>query len=264
MRASDHAYFDAPRPIGLAHRGGAAYGPNVGIENTLAAFRAAVGLGYRYLETDVHATADGQLVAFHDDRLDRVTNGTGHIADLPYAVVREARVGGREPIPLLSDLLEELPGVRVNIDVKARGAIEPLARVIADHAAVDRVCVGSFSPARLRAVRHAVGAGLATAAGPMGTAHLLFAPGLTLRWLASPAPVLQVPETHLVAGRRVRIVSPEFVARVHRLGKHLHVWTIDERADMERLLDWGVDGIVSDRIDTLAEVLADRGVPLHE
>lgn len=263
MRADDFAYLDAPTPIGLAHRGGAAYEPNVGLENSLAAFGRAVDLGYRYLETDVHASADGELVAFHDARLDRVTDGQGALADLPYADIARARIGGAEPVPRLAELLEAFPHVRFNIDVKADGAVDPLVRVLRAHDAVDRVCVGSFSGSRLHAVRRALGPRLATAAGQVGTGHLRFAPGLTLRWLATPAPVLQIPESHVVAGRRVRLVTPGFVERVHRLGKHLHVWTVDDRADMERLLDWGVDGIVSDRIDTLAEVLADRGHPLR-
>jgi len=263
VRAQDFAYFDGPTPVGLAHRGGAAYGPNVGIENTLAAFRAAVELGFRYLETDVHATSDGELLAFHDDRLDRVTDGQGLISSMPYAAVRDVLVGGREPVTRLTDLLEEFPTTRINIDVKAPGAVEPLVRVVKQHNAIDRVCIGSFSEARLRAVRKGLGPRLATAAGQVGTGHLRFAPGFTLRWLATPAPVLQIPESHVLKGCTVRLVTPAFVDRVHRLGKHLHVWTVDDRADMERLLDWGVDGIVSDRIDTLAEVLDARGVPLR-
>ncbi|MEO7070757.1 MAG: glycerophosphodiester phosphodiesterase [Nostocoides sp.] len=262
MRARDFAYFDGPSPVGLAHRGGAEYGPNVGIENTMAAFRAAVDLGFRYLETDVHATRDGELLAFHDTVLDRVTDGQGVIASMPYAAVRDVLVGGREPIPRLTDLLEEFPATRINIDVKAPAAVAPLVRIIKAHKAIDRVCVGSFSETRLRAVRKELGPRLATAAGQVGTGHLRFAPGFTLRWLSTPAPVLQIPETHELKGRTVRLVTPWFVDRVHRLGKHLHVWTIDDRADMERLFDWGVDGIVSDRIDTLAEALAARGAPL--
>ena len=116
MRAEDHPYFDAPTPIGLAHRGGAKLAANLHLENTLSAFRRAVGLGYRYLETDVHATVDGVLLAFHDSRLDRVTDTPGRIAELPWATVRAARINGAEPIPLLSELLEEFPGVRINID----------------------------------------------------------------------------------------------------------------------------------------------------
>ncbi|MGA8979750.1 MAG: glycerophosphodiester phosphodiesterase [Pedococcus sp.] len=262
MRASDFAYFDTPTPIGLAHRGGSKVTANLHLENTLAAFRHAVDLGYRYLETDVHATSDGQLLAFHDHVLDRVTEGRGAIADLSYAVVRTARVNGTEPIPLLSDLLEEFPDVRVNIDVKAMGAIEPLAAVIRAHDALDRVCVASFSRTRLRAVRALLGPALATAAGPSEVGVLRFAPSLVADWLRSPAPVLQIPTGRVVGGRRLELVTPALVERVHAMGKHVHVWTIDDAPEMHRLFDLGVDGIVTDRTDTLAEVLAERGAPL--
>jgi len=264
VRAADFAYFDAPTPIGLAHRGGAKVEANLRLENTMAAFRHAVDLGYRYLETDVHATRDGQVVAFHDHVLDRVTDERGRIADLPWSAVREARVGGSEAIPLLSDLLEELPETRLNIDVKAAGAIEPLAAVVRAHDAVDRVCIGSFSRSRLRAVRALLGPAVATAAGPSEVGVLRYAPRLVADWLRSPAAVLQVPTGHVVRGRRLDLVTPALVARVHAMGKHVHVWTIDDADEMHRLLDLGVDGIVSDRIDTLADVLAERGVPLGQ
>jgi glycerophosphoryl diester phosphodiesterase len=262
VRAADFPYLDARTPIGLAHRGGALHADNVDLENTLAAFRTAVRLGYRYLETDVHATADGHLLAFHDTHLDRVTDATGAIAQLPYAAVREARINGTDEIPLLTHLLEEFPKARINIDIKAPGAVGPLVRTITEHNAVHRVCVGSFSERRLRAVRRALGPRLATAAGQVGVAALRFGPGLLSRLLSTPAPVLQIPPEHMVAGRRVTLVTPALVERVHRLGKHLHVWTIDDPDEMRRLLDLGVDGIVSDRIDTLAAVLAERGVAL--
>lgn len=261
--AADYPYLDLPRPVGLAHRGGAKYPPNVGIENTLAAFRAAVGLGYRYVETDVHATADGVLLAFHDTVLDRVTDGAGSVASQPYAAIRSVRVGGGEAIPRLDDLLEELPETRFNVDVKSAPAVGPLVRALRAHHAIDRVCVASFSERRLRAVRRALGPSLATAAGQVGVGGLVLSPAFVSRWLATQAPVLQVPEVVLMGGRSVRVVSPRLVRLAHRLGKHVHVWTVDDRADMERLLDWGVDGIVSDRIDVLRDVLADRGHPLR-
>src|SRR5204863_304886 len=121
-----HPYLDHPGPIPFAHRGGAADG----LENTTLQFRRAVKAGYRYLETDVHATADGKLVAFHDATLARVTGRPGKVAQLPWAEVRTALVGGTEPIPLLEDVLGAWPQVRVNIDAKADGAVAPLAEAI--------------------------------------------------------------------------------------------------------------------------------------
>jgi glycerophosphoryl diester phosphodiesterase len=263
VRADDFPYFDSPTPIGLAHRGGALHPDNVDLENSLAAFRTAVSMGYRYLETDVHATADGVLLAFHDSSLDRVTDATGLISDLPYAAVREARIGGTEPIPTVDELLEEFPHARVNIDVKAAGAVGPLIEAVQRHGAVGRVCVGSFSRSRLRTVRRALGPGLATAAGQVGVAAMRFSPLTLSRWIRTASPVLQVPTHASLRGRRVTVVTPALVRRVHALGKHLHVWTIDDEEEMHRLLDLGVDGLVSDRIDTLATVLAERGAPLR-
>lgn len=258
MRAGDHPYFDPP-PVALAHRGGARHPSNLGIENTLRAFRTAIDLGYRYLETDVHATSDGRLVAFHDTRLDRVTDRRGAIASMPWREVRQARIGGTEPIPLLEEVLEEFPQARVNIDIKARGAISPLAETIRAHRVEDRVCVGSFSDRRLAAFRRLAGPAVATAAGPLGTAALRYAPSAITRRLHTPAQVLQIPWRYAVGSRTISLVTPGLVAQAHRLGKQVHVWTIDDPGDMTELLDLGADGIVSDRIDVLRQVLLERG-----
>jgi glycerophosphoryl diester phosphodiesterase len=263
VQAADFTYLDAPTPIGLAHRGGARYEPNRGLENSLPAFRAAVAMGYRYLETDVHATSDGHLLAFHDRRLDRVSTGTGRIARSAYAVIQEARINGSAAIPLLSELFEEFPQARINIDVKSVGAIEPLARAIWEHGAVERVCLASFSERRLHAVRRLLGPRVATAAGHVGVSAMRFAPSRLHELLATPAPVLQVPARLGVGRHAVPVVTRDFVERAHRLGKHVHAWTVDDADDMRRLFDLGVDGIVSDRIDTLRDVLAERGQPLR-
>lgn len=262
-RASDFAYLDAPTPHALAHRGGLSYGPNIGLENSMAAFRTAVEMGYRYLETDVHATLDGELVAFHDPRLDRVTDMTGAIADLPYADVRRARIGDREPIPLLADLFEEFPDTRINIDIKDDRALAATLREIRRHAAEERVCVGAFSPRRLHAARAQLGPTVCTAAGQIGTAVMRFTPALLSRLLHTPAPVLQVPARHPLGGRWVELVTPGFLRRAHALGKQVHVWFHAEQPqdadEMHRLLDLGCDGLVVDHIDILKEVLAQRG-----
>lgn len=151
--ASRWPFLDHPGPLAFAHRGGASDAP----ENTLPAFARAVELGYRYVETDVHVTSDGVLLAFHDDVLDRVTDRTGVVADLPWDEVRAARVDGVEPIPLLEDLLGTWPDLRVNIDPKHDAAVDALADAIERTGAFDRVCVGSFSDRRLRRLRQRLG-----------------------------------------------------------------------------------------------------------
>ena len=253
MRAAEHPFFDA-RFLAFAHRGGPAYGPNVGRENSRHAFGQAVALGYRYLETDVHATADGTLLAFHDPRLDRVTGIPGTLEQMTTAQVAEVRVGGTDPIPTFAELLEAFPAARFNVDAKADPAVDLLADVIAEHDAYDRVCVSSFSPARLHRLRRRLGPRAASAATSRGVALHRFAPWLT-RVLDSPAPALQLPVSARVLGRETTVLTPALLRAAHRAGKQVHVWTVDDPAAMERLLDLGVDGIFTDRIDTLKTVL---------
>ena len=257
MKASRWPYFDA-RFIALAHRGGALLPQNVGHENTMVAFHNAVDLGYRYLETDVHVTSDGHLVAFHDSTLDRVTDRTGRIAELTLDQVREASIG-TEQVPTLQELLEAFPQVNINIDIKASGAEKPLASLLRHHAAEKRVCVGSFSQTRLHRFRLASGGRVATSCGPVGVS----AGVLAARLGHGPAPIgaaFQVPIRHELAGRTVQVVTPEFIRRAHAWGKQVHVWTIDDPHQMDELIDWGVDGLVSDRPDLLKEVLQRRGM----
>ena len=175
MRADDYAFFDAPFAA-FAHRGGATYEPNLHRENSLHAFKQAVALGYRYLETDVHATRDGVLLAFHDRVLDRVTDRTGAIAELTYAEIAEARIHGLDPIPRLSELLAEFPDARFNIDAKSTGAVDLLAATIAEHEAYDRVCVGSFGIRRLHRLRRRLGCRVPSAASALGVAANRFVP----------------------------------------------------------------------------------------
>ncbi|MDT0572443.1 glycerophosphodiester phosphodiesterase [Streptomyces sp. DSM 3412] len=246
-----HPYLDHPGPIAFAHRGGAADG----LENTTAQFRRAVESGYRYIETDVHATRDGKLAAFHDATLDRMTDGAGRIADLTWREIRDARVAGVEPVPLFEELLEEFPDVRWNVDVKAEPALHPLLNLIARTDSWDRVCVGSFSESRVARAQRLAGPRLATSYGTSGVL------ALRLRSWGVPATVrrsavaAQVPESH--AG--VPVVDHRFVRAAHARGLQVHVWTVNEPQRMHRLLDLGVDGIMTDHIDTLRKVLEDRG-----
>ena len=265
-RAADFRFFDGPGPLALAHRGGTLYPPNMGIENSMRAFRNAVALGYTHLETDVHATADGTVIAFHDQRLDRVTDAVGAVAELPYAAVGEARIGGSEPIPTLEELLEELPDASFNIDIKSDSALEPTVEILRRQGALDRVCLASFSDKRIRAVRRLLGGAAATSAGQREIGLFRLSPGAVARRLSNEAAALQVPARHRIRGRTVAIATPGLIDLAHRLGKHVHVWFHDwddETAEeLHRLLDLGVDGIVSDRIELLAEVLQERGHPL--
>jgi glycerophosphoryl diester phosphodiesterase len=255
-RWARYGFLDHPGPLAFAHRGGAKYAPNEGIENTMAAFGNAIGLGYRYLETDVHATSDGVLVAFHDDTLDRVTDRTGRIADLPFHEVEKARIGGREPIPLLEDILGTWPDARVNIDVKEANAIEPLVRVVERTNAYDRICVSSFSGRRIKRARKLLGPEVASGLAPLGIALVrLPLPHILGRLLVADVPCVQVPVSYY----GFRVLTRGFVNLAHALGKQVHVWTVDDPDEMRALLDLGVDGLITDRIDTLRDVLTERG-----
>jgi glycerophosphoryl diester phosphodiesterase len=245
-------FLDQDGPIALAHRGGALDG----LENSMAAFARAVELGYRYVETDVHATADGVLVVLHDDTLDRVTDRTGAVAALPWREVRAARIGGVEPVPRLTDLLDAWPDLRVNVDAKSDRAVEPLLETVRRAGAIDRVCVGSFSDRRLRQARAALGPRLCTSMGPAEVRRLVLAArGLLPRAAVSRAPAcVQIPPRQ----GRVVLAEPRLLALAHSLGLPVHVWTVNHADQMRTLLDLGVDGLISDDIATLRAVLEER------
>jgi glycerophosphoryl diester phosphodiesterase len=249
-----YAYLDLPRPLAFAHRGGAADGD----ENTAAAFGRAVAMGYRYLETDTHATSDGVPVVFHDDTLDRVLGRPGVVADLRYADLASVRVGGEAVVPRLADVLGSWPGVRFNIDVKADSAVGPAVEAVRQAGAYPRVLLASFSDARLRGLRAAVGPDVATSLGSRGVARLWAASrvGRGARRVTAGVAAAQVPP----GAGPVRLVDRRFVDHAHRLGLQVHVWTIDEPDRMRELLDLGVDGIMTDRISVLRDVYQARGV----
>ena len=286
------AFLDHPAPLAFAHRGGAAHAP----ENSWRAFEHAVGLGYGYLETDVQATSDGVLIAFHDRTLDRVTGQPGRVCRLTHGQIAGARIGGTDPIPVLEDVLAAWPDVRFNIDVKDAPAIAPLARVLRRTSAWDRVCVVSFSSSRLRATRRALDRPVCMAASPLGTAMVrLGGPqassgprgphryGFKRRSVAGPMataarrpgvpgvpgaaagqPARPLAERLARAGVRcvqvpAPVATPSFIGRAHQLGLQVHVWTVNDRPTMESLLDRGADGIMTDDLETLREVLIERG-----
>jgi glycerophosphoryl diester phosphodiesterase len=244
-RTPRHPFLDWPGPIAFAHRGGASEAP----ENTLPAFANAVDLGYRYLETDVQVTADGVVVAFHDDDLARTCGRPGRISELPWEEVASARVDGREPIPRLDELFAAWPEVRWNIDCKSDRAADPLARELQRADALARVCVSAFSDRRLLRLRRRLGRELCSSAGPAELAAIRF-----IGWTWGGPLAAQVP----VRRGRITVVDERFVERAHRRGIVVHVWTIDDAAEMARLLDLGVDGIMTDRPAVLRDVLVRR------
>ncbi|UNX53991.1 glycerophosphodiester phosphodiesterase [Georgenia sp. TF02-10] len=257
-------YLDGVGPIALAHRGGAQEVP----ENSRAAVEHVRALGLGYLETDVHATADGVVVLSHDPTVDRVTDGSGALAAMTWRQVAVLRDRSGDRLVRLDELLADYPELRVNIDAKSDAVVDPLVATVRDAGAVDRVCLTSFAEERLARVRAALGPAVATGLGRADVLRLVAAARLpgpaqdrALRQVPGPAAgtvCVQVP----VRYRRFPVVTPAFIAAAHRHGLAVHVWTVDEPGEMCRLLDMGVDGLVSDRPTLLRDVLTARG-PWH-
>jgi glycerophosphoryl diester phosphodiesterase len=246
------SFLDWPQPIPFAHRGGAA---EVGGENTLAAFERAVAMGYRYLETDGRVTSDGVLLAFHDERLDRVTDLEGRLEDRPWAEVRHARVGPEgQPITTMEALLDAFPDARFNIDPKMDAAVAPLAEALRRTNAWDRVNIAAFSDRRLLQLRREVGRPVCTSMGPAAIARLRLA-GYGVPVGPFAAACVQVPPTW----KDRTLVDARFVQSASRRSIPVQVWTIDEPAEINRLLDLGVGGIMTDRPSVLKQVLEERG-----
>lgn len=243
-------YLDDP-PLAFAHRGGAAAGD----ENTEQAFARAAAAGYRYVETDVHATRDGVAVVLHDDTLDRMTGVQGRVGELSYRDLASVRVAGAATIPTLGEVLEAWPRIKFNIDIKSDAAVTPTVDTVQRAAAEARVLLASFSDARIRVVRTRLKVATSMAQNEVRNLWVASRVGLRVRVPESVVAV-QVP----VYQGRLRVVDRRFLRLAHRLGLQVHVWTIDDPAEMAGLLDLGVDGIMTDRIDVLKQVFIQRGV----
>ena len=248
----DHPDLDPSWPVGFAHRGGGDVAP----ENTMASFEHAVSLGFRYLETDVHRTNDGVLVSFHDPDLSRTGGIDANIGEMSAAEVAAARVKGAAgqeyPIPLMAELFEAFPDTRFNIDAKSAESVAPLAAMVTEFGAIDRVCLASFELRRLRRLRSLLGPGLLTNLAPTEVVSLR-----TVGRLAGSAQrVAQVPPK---VGP-ITVVNKRFVSSAHVSEIPVHVWTINERSEIERLLDLGVNGIMTDETEMLRDVFAERGI----
>lgn len=249
---ASHPYLDHDGPIAFAHRGGTSEAP----ENSMRAFQHAYTLGFRYLETDVHATVDGVLVAFHDNDLERTCGIKKHIATSTWAEIKEARIDGTDPIPTLAEVMNAWPDARLNIDCKSDEALLPLIETIKNTNCFDNVCIGSFSDKRLNQIRSEFGRQICTSMGPKEVAVLVARATSRLPLpFTSSALAAQVP----VKQGLITVTTPRFVETAHSLGLVVHVWTIDDPVEIARLLDLGVDGIMSDDTIALREVFSSRG-----
>ena len=246
-----HSYLNLSKPIAIAHRGGAKYG----FENTMEAFDNAISIGYKYLETDVHVTSDDRLVVFHDDTLDRVTDGKGYIYKYTWSELNKIKIGGKFKIPLLEDLILSWPKTNFNLDPKNDNVIMPLINFLKNNKVLNRICVGSFSDKRLNVIRKAIGSELCTSACPSEVFKVKFS-SLPMINSNIDANCIQVPIYYL----GIQIIKKSFIEAAHNFGLMVHVWTINEKKEIELLLDLGVDGIISDNIKVLKKVFKERNI----
>ncbi|MET4705709.1 glycerophosphodiester phosphodiesterase [Frigoribacterium sp. UYMn621] len=246
-------FFVGPLPRVLAHRGLATDAP----ENTLLAFFSALAIGVTHLETDVHASADGIAVISHDPDLARTAGIAGRVEELTFAELQEVDLGHGQTYPSLEEALVAFPEARFNIDLKSDAVVRPAVEAILSASATHRVLVTSFDNARrLRAVRALPG--VATSASAVPFAGALFAVTLGLvplaRRLLRDVQAVQVPERV----RGIRVITARTVRLLKRAGVEVQVWTVNEPDDMRRLLDLGVDGLITDRADLALRLLKAR------
>ena len=238
---------------GLAHRGGG----DERFENSIAAFTHAVSLGYDVIETDIQVSRDGTIYIFHDDDLDRTTTGHGAFHDKTDAELSQITLNNGEPIPTLSQMLEAVSGVILNIDVKADSGIRPIADYLNTHQCHDRICLAGFSTKRMTAIRQLLHKPCSFSGGQADILRLYLG-SFGLPMGRPDIIAAQVP----VKAFGLNVVTPRFIRHCRRLGIAVHVWTIDDAHEMQRLIDMGVDGIVTDNPTRLKEVAAQNNLTI--
>ncbi|MDH3295801.1 MAG: glycerophosphodiester phosphodiesterase family protein [Acidimicrobiia bacterium] len=252
MTDTIHPFFDDDRPLPLAHQGGAAEE----VQNSTAAFANASRLGYRYLDIDVQSSSDGVLVAFHDDTLEELTGLDGAVADRTWAELSEARLPNGEPLARFDDLLDTHPDARWNIEVKNDEATEPVVATIRRRGLDHRVCLNTFWDRRMYRIRRAARDLEPAYSIPIASTLWLkltsYLPWLPYR---TSADATQAP----IRDRGIPVLDERYVKRAHQVGLRVLVWTINEPEEMGRLLDIGVDGILTDNPTVLKSLLQERG-----
>ncbi|MBJ3762866.1 hypothetical protein ILP92_08925 [Maribius pontilimi] len=243
------AYLDAPGPIAFAHRG-AAEGC---AENSIEAVERAAAMGFTHLETDIQSTSDRVAVLFHDDRTDRLLGRRGTISDLSWDELSRMELSGGGRVARLDEVLGSFPRLKLNLDAKTDDAVRPIGDAVLAANAVDRICAASFRSSRTYALRLRLGDDLCWSPAMGGVSAVYLASHLHLP--ARFPPCLQVP-THW---KGIPVVTPNLVRVADKKGCQIHVWTIDEAAQMEALLDMGVHGLMTDRPQVLRDVMRARG-----
>ena len=251
MKKKDNKLFLKEKFLAFAHRGGNESAP----ENSFLAFKNAVDIGYKYLETDVHLTKDGHLIAFHDNTLDRVTDKNGLIKDLALNEIKKAKINGKEEIPLLSDLLDSFPQCFFNIDCKVNETVQPLINLIRAKSLIDRVCIGSFSQKRINYIRKSLGSSVITSMGPAEVILSKFLSFSSLSYNFSSS-YTSIP----IERYGVKLLDKRNIDYLKSNNQKVIAWTINNEDEMKMLIKMGVDGIMTDNLSLLKSVLIEENL----
>ena len=246
LNTNNHPFFEGYNFLGFVHRGGA----EEATENTLEAFQFSSDMGFTFMETDIQGTKDGEIVVFHDHDLGRMAGINKKIEDLTYKEVKEIELVSGGGIPSLNELLSSFPNLRFNIDFKTANTIVKGVEIIKEHNAIKRVCLASFSLSRLKKIRELVGPDCCSSMSQLEVVYQL------LKSINLPSPLVngfcaQVPTSQW----GVPIVTKRFIDYVHKENKFVHVWTINTKSEMEKLIELGVDGLMTDRPSVLFKVM---------
>ena len=237
--------------MAFAHRGASLDS----VENSIDAFDAAYKIGFRNFELDVNASLDREVFVFHDENLKRLTGKNIQFNHLPAAELKRLLVYGKKEIPTLSEVVKKFPDAQFNIDAKSWSVAKPLCKFIDSAKIHDRICIGGFNDLRTKKIVRKLGMQVCHSFGPLGIGWFFLCYFLNVRRTFA-AGCLQLPEKLL----RYRLLSRRFVKFAHSCGLKVHIWTVNDEKIMKRLIDLGVDGIMTDDCEMLKEVLKSRGL----
>ena len=237
--------------LAFAHRGGNEFAP----ENSFRAFKSAVDIGYKYLETDVHLTKDGFLIAFHDDTLDRVTDKSGLIRDLTLSEIKKAKIAGTDEIPLLSELLNSFTDCFFNIDCKVDETVQPLINLINNKDFINRVCIGSFSQKRINFIRKSLGKEVKTSMGPAEVILSKFLSYTSLGYNFKSS-YTSIP----IRRYGINLLDERNINYLKSNNQKVIACTINDEDQMKMLINIGIDGIMTDNLTLLKKVLIEESL----
>ena len=246
-----HPFFQDYSFFGFVHRGG----DEVETENTIEAFKYSSDLGFVFIETDVQATKDGHVVIFHDATLKRMAGVNKSIKELTLHEVNEIDLLDGGKIPLLSEALETFPDLRFNIDIKTEDALEETIQIIKKMNFLDKTCFASFSSSRLKRIKHLAGPEACISSGQMDIFKMMCqSVGIGLKPTKSQC--AQIP----LKQWGVPVLTKKFIEIAKMQNKFVHVWTIDDKNQMFELIEFGVDGLMTDKPSVLKEAMIEKGL----